>query len=110
MLAGLLFLGFFVLALVGVPLMYSLLVATVGAIVVGSLGHRLGIHEAIAGGARLVKGGLRAEAAILRTRAGLGIDDLDDDLLMRHLQPGVTGIWQPTDRWDNEHSWDRTWS
>ena len=41
MLAGLLFLGFFVLALVGVPLMYSLLVATVGAIVIGNLGHPL---------------------------------------------------------------------
>lgn len=43
-------------------------------------------------------------------KPGLGIDDLDDDLLMRHLQPGVTGIWQPTDRWDDERSWDRTWS
>ena len=43
-------------------------------------------------------------------RPGLGIDDLDDDLLMQHLQPGVTGIWEPTDRWDDEWSWDRTWS
>ena len=43
-------------------------------------------------------------------RPGLGIDDLNDELLMQHLQPGVTGIWQPTDRWDNEWSWDRTWS
>ena len=43
-------------------------------------------------------------------RPGLGIDDLNDDLLLRHLQPGVTGIWLPTDRWDDEHSWDRTWS
>jgi len=41
MLAGLLFLGFFGLALVGVPLMYPLLVATVGAIVIGNLGHPL---------------------------------------------------------------------
>ncbi len=43
-------------------------------------------------------------------KPGLGIDDLNDELLMQHLQPGVTGIWQPTDRWDDEHSWDRTWS
>lgn len=43
-------------------------------------------------------------------RPGLGIDDLNDELLMQHLQPGVTGIWQPTDRWDDDHSWDRTWS
>ena len=43
-------------------------------------------------------------------KPGLGIDDLNDDLLMQHLQPGVTGIWQPTEQWDNEISWDRTWS
>ena len=43
-------------------------------------------------------------------KPGLGIDDLNDDLLMQHLQPGVTGIWQPTERWDDDHSWDRTWS
>ena len=43
-------------------------------------------------------------------RPGLGIDDLDDEVLRAHLQPGVTGLWQPTDRWDDEWSWDRTWS
>jgi gluconate/galactonate dehydratase len=43
-------------------------------------------------------------------KPGLGIDDLNDELLLQHLQPGVTGIWQPTDRWDDEYSWDRTWS
>ena len=43
-------------------------------------------------------------------KPGLGIDDLNDELLREHLQPGVTGIWEPTDRWDNEYSWDRTWS
>jgi L-alanine-DL-glutamate epimerase-like enolase superfamily enzyme len=43
-------------------------------------------------------------------KPGLGIDDLNDELLLQHLQPGVTGIWQPTERWDDEWSWDRTWS
>ena len=43
-------------------------------------------------------------------KPGLGIDDLNDELLMQRLQPGVTGIWQSTDRWDDETSWDRTWS
>jgi len=43
-------------------------------------------------------------------KPGLGIDDLNDALLMQHLQPGVTSIWQATDRWDTEWSWDRTWS
>jgi L-alanine-DL-glutamate epimerase-like enolase superfamily enzyme len=43
-------------------------------------------------------------------KPGLGIDDVVDEVISRHLQPGVTGIWQPTDHWDNEYSWDRTWS
>jgi gluconate/galactonate dehydratase len=43
-------------------------------------------------------------------KPGLGIDDVVDEVIGRHLQPGVTGIWQPTDRWDDEYSWDRTWS
>jgi len=41
MLTGMLFLGFFALALAGVPLMYSLLGATVGAIVIAGLTHPL---------------------------------------------------------------------
>ena len=43
-------------------------------------------------------------------KPGLGIDDVVDEVISRHLQPGVTGIWQSTDRWDDEYSWDRTWS
>ncbi|MBK8083225.1 MAG: mandelate racemase/muconate lactonizing enzyme family protein [Devosia sp.] len=46
----------------------------------------------------------------LTDKPGLGIDDLNDEVLMQHLQPGATGIWQPTDQWDDDHSWDRTWS
>jgi L-alanine-DL-glutamate epimerase-like enolase superfamily enzyme len=43
-------------------------------------------------------------------RPGLGIDDIDDAVIAEHLQPGVTDVWQPTDRWDDEWCWDRTWS
>ena len=43
-------------------------------------------------------------------KPGLGIDDIVDEVILQHLQPGVTGVWQPTERWDNEYSWDRTWS
>jgi hypothetical protein len=43
-------------------------------------------------------------------KPGLGIDDVVDEVIGRHLQPGVTGIWQSTEHWDNEYSWDRTWS
>ncbi|NEI97817.1 mandelate racemase/muconate lactonizing enzyme family protein [Rhizobium ruizarguesonis] len=43
-------------------------------------------------------------------KPGLGIDDVVDEVISQHLQPDVTGIWQPTDRWNDEYSWDRTWS
>ncbi|TPJ83073.1 mandelate racemase/muconate lactonizing enzyme family protein [Mesorhizobium sp. B2-6-2] len=43
-------------------------------------------------------------------RPGLGIDDVVDEVIAQHLQPGVRGIWQSTEHWDNEYSWDRTWS
>ena len=43
-------------------------------------------------------------------KPGLGIDDVVDEVISKHLQPGVTGIWQSTERWDDEYSWDRTWS
>lgn len=46
----------------------------------------------------------------LSDKPGLGIDDVNDEVLLQHLQPDVTGIWQPTDQWDNDMSWDRTWS
>ncbi len=43
-------------------------------------------------------------------KPGLGIDDVVDEVISQHLQPGVTGIWQSTEHWDDEYSWDRTWS
>ncbi len=43
-------------------------------------------------------------------RPGLGIDDIDDAVIAEHLQAGAAGPWEPTDRWDDEESWDRTWS
>lgn len=43
-------------------------------------------------------------------KPGLGIDDIDDAVISQHLQEGVKGIWQSTEQWDDEYSWDRTWS
>ena len=43
-------------------------------------------------------------------KPGLGIDDVVDEVISQHLQEGVTGIWQSTEQWDAEYSWDRTWS
>jgi L-alanine-DL-glutamate epimerase-like enolase superfamily enzyme len=41
-------------------------------------------------------------------KPGLGIT-LNEDLVRQHLKPG-TGYFEPTAEWDNERSWDRTWS
>ncbi len=46
----------------------------------------------------------------LSDKPGLGIDDLNDEVLRQHLQPGVADIWLPTDQWNDDTSWDRTWS
>jgi L-alanine-DL-glutamate epimerase-like enolase superfamily enzyme len=50
----------------------------------------------------LVKGGF----ITVTDQPGLGIDDRNDALVMQQLQPGVTVIWQPTDRCDNETAWN----
>ena len=41
---------------------------------------------------------------------GLGIDDLDDEVIRAHIAATQKDIWLPTDQWDNEYSSDRTWS
>ncbi len=41
---------------------------------------------------------------------GLGIESLNDDLIAQHIRADDPGLWEPTDRWDNEYSHDRLWS
>jgi L-alanine-DL-glutamate epimerase-like enolase superfamily enzyme len=41
-------------------------------------------------------------------KPGLGIT-LNEDVVRQHLMPN-TGYFEPTTAWDNERSWDRTWS
>ncbi|ANY68431.1 mandelate racemase [Paenibacillus sp. BIHB 4019] len=41
---------------------------------------------------------------------GLGIDDLNDEVLAEHLHPDVPGIWESTDSWNKLLSNDRLWS
>lgn len=43
-------------------------------------------------------------------KPGLGIDDLNDDVLKEHLHPGLPGLWEPTDEWNDTWAHDRTWS
>lgn len=41
---------------------------------------------------------------------GLGIEELDDDVLSKHLASGASGIWESTDEWNDDWSHDRIWS
>jgi len=43
-------------------------------------------------------------------KPGLGIDDLNDDMIAQHLDPVDATMWEPTDQWDEEWSHDRLWS
>lgn len=43
-------------------------------------------------------------------KPGLGIDDLNDEVIARCIHPEIPGLWEPTDQWDNEWSHDRLWS
>lgn len=43
-------------------------------------------------------------------KPGLGIDDLNDEVLAEHLHPDFPALWAPTDQWDNEWPHDRLWS
>ncbi len=41
---------------------------------------------------------------------GLGIESLNDKVIAQHIHPGIPGLWEPTDWWDNDWSHDRLWS
>ncbi|MCL2059768.1 MAG: mandelate racemase/muconate lactonizing enzyme family protein [Oscillospiraceae bacterium] len=41
---------------------------------------------------------------------GLGIEDLNDDVIKEHLHPDYPDMWAPTDAWDDDFSHDRLWS
>ena len=41
---------------------------------------------------------------------GLGIDELNDEVIAEHLHPAVPGIWESTDDWNTRYVHDRIWS
>ncbi|WP_101908734.1 mandelate racemase/muconate lactonizing enzyme family protein [Marasmitruncus massiliensis] len=43
-------------------------------------------------------------------KPGLGIDELDDEVLRAHMNPKRPGLWESTDTWNQEWAHDRTWS
>ena len=43
-------------------------------------------------------------------KPGIGIDDLDDEVIAQHIHDKYPGVWEPTTQWDNEWANDREWS
>ncbi|MDR2514165.1 MAG: mandelate racemase/muconate lactonizing enzyme family protein [Christensenellaceae bacterium] len=43
-------------------------------------------------------------------KPGLGIDELDDEVLAAHVDPKIPGVWESTDQWNDWDSNDRLWS
>ena len=45
----------------------------------------------------------------LSDKPGLGIDELDEEVLREHMNPKRKGLFEPTYAWDKEWSHDRLW-
>ena len=43
-------------------------------------------------------------------KPGIGIDQLDDEVLKEHIHPEIPGLWESTDEWNDWDSHDRLWS
>ena len=43
-------------------------------------------------------------------KPGLGIDELNEELIAEHMHEKYPGIWEPTTEWDKEWANDREWS
>jgi L-alanine-DL-glutamate epimerase-like enolase superfamily enzyme len=41
---------------------------------------------------------------------GLGIEELNDEVIAQHLHPEIPGVWEPTDSWNQYWNHDRLWS
>lgn len=43
-------------------------------------------------------------------KPGIGIDELDDEVLAEHIHHEIPGLWESTDEWNDWISHDRLWS
>ena len=41
---------------------------------------------------------------------GLGVESLNEELIAKHINPDVPGLWEDTSAWDSDTSHDRLWS
>ncbi|NBD24637.1 mandelate racemase/muconate lactonizing enzyme family protein [Paenibacillus glycinis] len=61
-------------------------------------------------GAKLPKKLVQNGFIAMTDAPGLGIDDLNDELLAQHLHPDMPELWAPTEQWNKHYSNDRLWS
>lgn len=41
---------------------------------------------------------------------GLGIEDINEEVVKEHINPQIPGLWESTDQWNTEFANDRLWS
>lgn len=41
---------------------------------------------------------------------GLGIEDINEEVVKEHINPRIPGLWENTDQWNTEFANDRLWS
>ena len=60
----------------------------------------------------LVKPALSYKGGFIKvpTKPGLGIDELNEKLIEKHICKDFPKAWAPTDEWDKEWANDRRWS
>lgn len=74
--------------------------------------HSVGIDwwDEIVIGSKLPKPLVQDGFITLPDAPGLGIEDLNDEVIAQHLHPEVPGLWEPTDEWNDFRTSDRLWS
>ena len=61
-------------------------------------------------GNRIAKSNRRQRYITVPDAPGLGIENLEDEVIREHLHPDYPDMWADTSDWDNDYSHDRTWS
>jgi gluconate/galactonate dehydratase len=61
-------------------------------------------------GSKLPKPLVQNGFIVLPDAPGLGIEQLNDEVIAEHLHPQIPGLWEPTEQWNNYWNHDRLWS
>ena len=59
---------------------------------------------------RMARPLIRDGYIIPETLPGLGIDDLNDEIIREHISANDPGLWESTDEWNFEYCWDERYN